>query len=423
MKLVLALVVVLSTVAAQPTNLYDAFQKSFQYTPSQLGGDVPADAYGNFTEYVERHGFTTETHEVITEDGYVLVLFRITGIQGGQSNIGKPVVLFQHGIIDSADVWVINSPDIAPGFQMARAGFDCWFGNNRGNKYSREHTYLSGKSQEYWEFSWQQMGEFDVPANVNYILANTGQEKLSYIGHSQGTSQMFAQLSDNPDFADKINIYCAFAPIASIYHQTIWAIDLAAYTPLAQILEFLGFYDILPYGNSPEFGYHFCNDLLPLCSFFQLFPDGNHTVDNIDRLPVIYAHEPGGTSTRDLMHYEQGITHGGEAFCKYDYGKLDNMRVYHNITAPCYDLGAIKAKVALFHGTDDKLADPRDVAWLKTQLREETLIYSELLQDFGHLTFTWGNADSMKYFDKVIELVKQQIDESETPTSQKFLTS
>ena len=38
------------------------------------------DVYGNFTEYAQRHGFTTETHSVTTEDGYVLTLFRITGI-------------------------------------------------------------------------------------------------------------------------------------------------------------------------------------------------------------------------------------------------------------------------------------------------------------------------------------------------------
>ena len=56
--------------------------------------DIPADVGGTFPELAERHGFTTETHSTTTEDGYILVMHRITGVKGGQSNKGKPVVFF-----------------------------------------------------------------------------------------------------------------------------------------------------------------------------------------------------------------------------------------------------------------------------------------------------------------------------------------
>lgn len=36
------------------------------------------------------------------------------------------------------------------------------------------------------------MGKYDVPANVDFILEQTGFEKLIYMGHSQGTTQWFA---------------------------------------------------------------------------------------------------------------------------------------------------------------------------------------------------------------------------------------
>ena len=81
-----------------------------------LNWDIPADVYGNFTEYAERKGFTTETHETTTEDGYILVMFRITGIKGGQSNVGKPVAIMAHGLLASADSFIDNDDDIAPGF-------------------------------------------------------------------------------------------------------------------------------------------------------------------------------------------------------------------------------------------------------------------------------------------------------------------
>lgn len=39
------------------------------------------------------------------------------------------------------------------------AGFDVWLGNNRGSAYSRGHLRLSPASQEFWSFSFDQMGE------------------------------------------------------------------------------------------------------------------------------------------------------------------------------------------------------------------------------------------------------------------------
>jgi pimeloyl-ACP methyl ester carboxylesterase len=60
------------------------------------------------------------------------------------------------------------------------------------------------------------MGRYDVPANIQYVLEKTGKSKLSYIGHSQGTSQMFAALSDSAtkDYVNsKVDVFIALAPI------------------------------------------------------------------------------------------------------------------------------------------------------------------------------------------------------------------
>jgi lysosomal acid lipase/cholesteryl ester hydrolase len=35
------------------------------------------------------------------------------------------------------------------------------------------------------------MGKYDVPANIHFILNKTGVDKLTYIGHSQGTMQFW----------------------------------------------------------------------------------------------------------------------------------------------------------------------------------------------------------------------------------------
>jgi lysosomal acid lipase/cholesteryl ester hydrolase len=39
--------------------------------------------------------------------------------------------------------------------------------------------------------SWDQMGQYDIPAMMNKVLEVSGQEKIYYIGHSMGTTGYF----------------------------------------------------------------------------------------------------------------------------------------------------------------------------------------------------------------------------------------
>jgi lysosomal acid lipase/cholesteryl ester hydrolase len=70
---------------------------------------------------------------------------------------------------------------------MANRGYDVWLGNNRGTKYSLG-SIKKRNEKEYFDFSFQNMGRYDVPANIKKILKITGQPNLIYAGHSQGTS-------------------------------------------------------------------------------------------------------------------------------------------------------------------------------------------------------------------------------------------
>jgi len=65
---------------------------------------------------------------------------------------GLKVVYLQHGLADSSDSWIVNDEHLAPGFYFANQGYDVWFGNARGNKYSS--PVLTPTKRNYWDFTF-----------------------------------------------------------------------------------------------------------------------------------------------------------------------------------------------------------------------------------------------------------------------------
>lgn len=81
------------------------------------------------------------------------------------------------------------------GYFFHKRGYDVWFGNARANTYSRNHTHLSPDDGEFWKFSWHEIGLYDLPAMIDFILEKTEQDQMIYIGHSQGKSKQRCQYS------------------------------------------------------------------------------------------------------------------------------------------------------------------------------------------------------------------------------------
>ena len=142
-------------------------------------------------------GYPLEEHFVTTEDGYVLGLYHIphgrsssdgggtggtrqqrrsrtlkaaSGASAASSASSRPCVLLQHGLLDSSAAWVLNEPQQSLGFILADAGYCVWLGNSRGNAFSRNHTGLDPGRAPFWDFSWDDMAAYDMPAVVDYIL-------------------------------------------------------------------------------------------------------------------------------------------------------------------------------------------------------------------------------------------------------------
>jgi len=365
-------------------------------------------AHIQFMEYVTCYRYPVEAHVVVTDDDYELTIFRI---QAKNTTItsGKPVVLLWHGLLDSADNWVSNDEHIAPGFILANQGYDVWFGNSRGTKYSLGHRQFDyTNSQEFWDFSWMEMSEKDLPAAFEYIAERTG-KKITYIGHSQGTAQMFAALANpngkNPKIVNNLIKFAALAPVAYVNHQESPFFGfLANANTLVSIIKYMGKYGLfVPGWMSTEAGKLICLRWRWMCSTtIQMLADRDPNADNLDRMKVIGGHFPCPTSARNLVHWQQMVIGKGE-FTMYDFGEEMNMKKYGQKTPPRYDPKLITEEIGMFTGTDDLLADPIDVAaWLNDMKNTRTQFYEYKM---GHLTFLLGK--ELSYMNDLLEFIKE----------------
>merc|ERR1712241_832128 len=71
------------------------------------------------------------------------------------------------------------------GFIAADRGYDVWLGNYRGNSYSRAHIHLDPSEFEFWDFSFDQMADHDLPK----FLA-----PVAYVEHLKGPLRLLAPI-------------------------------------------------------------------------------------------------------------------------------------------------------------------------------------------------------------------------------------
>uniref|UniRef100_A0A8D9E787 Gastric triacylglycerol lipase n=1 Tax=Cacopsylla melanoneura TaxID=428564 RepID=A0A8D9E787_9HEMI len=284
----------------------------------------------------------------------------------------KPVFL-QHGLLTSSADWLLTGPKVGLGFLLADKGYDVWLGNIRGNTYSRRHVKLSPDGAEFWDFSFHEMGVYDMPAFIDFILKKTNQDKVAYIGHSMGTTMFYVMASMRPEYNEKILVQLSLAPIAYLGHTTS-AVRLAA--PFAKII-----YDVLvavfhgeflsrsPLLNQALKLFFTLNDaqmiFLQNLVFFITGRDPDQFKHTI--IPELVGHDPAGISAKALFHYAQFINNPN-TFRQFDYGPLENVQHYNSSVPPDYNISAITSKVGLFYGENDLLGDPTDVKLFYPQI-------------------------------------------------------
>ncbi|XP_043240495.1 lipase 3-like isoform X2 [Amphibalanus amphitrite] len=362
-------------------------------------------------ELIRENGYVAEQHDVTTADGYILSLHRIPYGRDGPGEGPRTPVHLQHGLLSASSDWIMQPPERALAYMLADRGYDVWLGNARGNTYSRSHVNITADDPEFWKFTWDQMGQYDSPAMIDYILETTGQQQIFWVGHSMGTTMFWVMMNDHPEYNDKVALMQGLGPVARVDHMHSVIRIFAPYANEVEALaELMGLNEFLPSDElmtllaemvcEPwEATSEICDEILFLLCGYD--PEQlNQTA-----LPIILAHTPAGASTRSVIHYAQEIN--AEKFLHFDWGKEENIARYGQATPPEYDLSFVTCPVSLFWSDNDLLADPEDVAWLAEGLPNIIEKYRVPLAAFNHLDYLWAIDGDILVYNHVIENIQK----------------
>ncbi|XP_003424407.1 lipase 3 [Nasonia vitripennis] len=381
-----------------------------------------------FTDLVRSTGYHVEEHDITTDDGYILTVHRMPGGPRSPVTPKKPAVLFIHGLLAASDIWVLRGPDEDLAFMMVDAGYDVWLLNTRGNFYSRRHKKIVPKEEKFWRFSWHEFGVYDTASAIDHILRTTGQERVSLIGHSMGTTVGLVLLSMKPEYNAKVNTMLSFAPIAIFTHLVPGPISNIAVRygkQLQKTFRTLGVHEIFPRNPSLVGAYAtFCQTphIELLCqrlimNMAGLLKSSQFDAIDVDMMPKVLNHYPQGSSLETLLHYRQIMISG--KFRQYDFGPEGNYIRYKNMTPPEYPLERITVPIVLYYGLNDAYTTKEDVVVLMAKLPNaegRAIAYDR----FSHLDFLFSNyTKDLLYTDVLQTLNMYREDRAPYPESLK----
>lgn len=307
------------------------------------------------------------------------------------------LTLAKLGITDSTDR--MQAPHISDSlaFELANQGYDVWMGNSRGSTYSLNHTYYDYRHDwRYWDFSFHEIGLFDLPAQIDYILAKRNRRSLAYIGHSQGNLAMFLLQSLHPEWALKVKPFIAMAPIAFIPNVYFGAIRVLikalspVLTPTSLNRVLKG--QILPKSRATEQALDIVcvpKWTTPICDIvLALMVGSNLKRANHSLTPIVAHHIPEGTSVLNVLHFGQMIESG--QFRSFDFGPKENLRRYGSRENPFYPIkNILSPDIAFIVGRTDTLSTMSNVAITRSMLSVP------LIDDYVVPDIAWGHADYM----------------------------
>uniref|UniRef100_A0A336KHF7 Lipase n=1 Tax=Culicoides sonorensis TaxID=179676 RepID=A0A336KHF7_CULSO len=376
-------------------------------------------------ELIKAAGYPVEVHYVYTSDGFKLRLHRIPkGVKklnyeidlGSDENSKIPYrneteddepIFLMHGLLCASGMWIAESTDKSLGFMLADAGYDVWMLSARGTTLSSSHKTLDSDSQKYWDFSFHEIGYYDVPAGIKYVLQKTRKNKVRYVGHSQGCTVFGVALTMHPELNRKISSAYLMTPAIYLHHMSSMVKAIVGNErEIQEIANMMRIYGIqIKSPISSRLSDYLCQQASNgLCSdmLFRIIGGDSGQLDKLSFIPMMTKNVVDNISVKQLGHFAQ-LVHNAK-FAMYDHGTLGNYKNYKSNHPPEYDLSKISVPITVIYGSKDGLVSSTDVELFMSKVKN---VRRSMKLPWNHLDFIYGKDVDVRVNDYIIRSIKK----------------
>ena len=187
--------------------------------------------------------------------------------------------------------------------------------------------------------------------------------KISYLGHSQGTAQFFAGFSRNPEYFKKnFNGMIALGPVTTLKYFSSSLIKQFSDKKVERIYDFFRINEVFDSKNSVNKFNKFLCDIIPIIckGGMELIVDEKSSNNDENKFLVWVSHYPSGTSSKNIGHFSKIL-------------REKNFEDYDGVN---YDLSLIDDfPISLHVGKDDRMSTVEDSRELREILIENNSLY------------------------------------------------
>jgi pimeloyl-ACP methyl ester carboxylesterase len=349
--------------------------------------------YDDFEGIVNYFGYSVESHVVTTEDGYILQLFRIPyGREEQEGTRDRTPLFVTHGLLMDANANVINGPDGSFPLYLADQGYDIWLINLRGTYYSRGHTTLSSSNMQYWDFDLTDMTQ-DIIDSIAYIQEQTGRDRITIIGFSNGSAIVTIAWASNPEWwTENVNVFIGLSPISRINNLTNrFFLSLLDPGTLGLLTTF-GFNEVLTRNQVNNIMYDSLWLVLPWF-WNYLSTELFHVIEDVDSRTAfdnLMHHTPAGINLSTLRQYSEMRQNGLFQYRQEGTNEIVEIPL-QNIEIPVHFLA----------GEYDDYAVPEDVEWLASQIPN---VVSLSWYPYDHIS--WLISQEAEYLPELLTIIQ-----------------
>jgi hypothetical protein len=128
------------------------------------------------------------------------------------------------------------------------------------------------------------------------------------------------------------------------------------------------------------------------------------------KIQDLYYYEPGGSSTKNVVHWVQ--VYDSKNVAEYDYGSsADNMRVYGQSTPPVFDLSKFnnyKVKSWITRSDADPFSMVRDTSAFVNLVMDKSVVTVKDLTNYNHLDYLWSKDAVDDIYKEVVEFLGEK---------------